>query len=401
VGGVATDPRAAPGEGGLAAGLGRLVGVVDRLRWPIRLAAVLVFAFAAVGVTRLTVETDFSKNFRPDSPIVRSLAFVEDRLGGAGSWEINFPAPPLAGLDADYLDRVAGLAGRLREIDGVTKVVAISDGLDLLPGLLATGDPAKDFDTIGSLQPEFVPSLYRPDEGRMRIVLRSFERRPADVKKAIIDAATQEARKAFPELAPDDVEATGLYVLLTFLIDGLLRDQLTSFLVAAAGIAAMTACAVGDARLGLASLVPNVTPILLVVGGLGWWGVPVNIGTAMIASVSIGLTIDGSIHYLVAYREAIKTGLSPAQALAATHRQVGRALVFATIALTAGFAVLTASRFIPLVYFGALTGLSLLGGLIGNLILLPLLVGRSATPLKPEPSGEGEPVGDVENPSPD
>jgi predicted RND superfamily exporter protein len=127
-------------------------------------------------------------------------------------------------------------------------------------------------------------------------------------------------------------------------------------------------------RIALISLVPNIFPILLVVGAMGWLGVPVNVGTAMIAAVSMGLTIDASIFYLYGYRKTRNAGRPLAEALRETHQGFGRALVFGTLALVVGFSVLAMSRFIPLVYFGVLVSLAMLGGLIGNLLLLPLLL---------------------------
>ena len=113
---------------------------------------------------------------------------------------------------------------------------------------------------------------------------------------------------------------------------------------------------------------------MLVIGSMGWIGLPINIATAMIASVSMGLTVDSSIHYISGYRRARLRGLGVYEALRDTHQGVGRALVFANLALIVGFTVLTLSHFIPLVYFGILVSVAMLGGLIGNLVLLPLLL---------------------------
>ena len=127
--------------------------------------------------------------------------------------------------------------------------------------------------------------------------------------------------------------------------------------------------------IALMSLIPNLFPNILVIGLMGWIGLPVNIATAMIACVSMGLTVDASIIYIDGYRRARASGLRVHAALHETHRGVGRALVYSTVALMAGFSVLSLSHFIPLVYFGLLVSLAMLGGLIGNLVFLPLLIG--------------------------
>ena len=126
---------------------------------------------------------------------------------------------------------------------------------------------------------------------------------------------------------------------------------------------------------GLMSLIPNVFPNILVIGAMGWLGLPINIATAMIACVSMGLTVDSSIIYIDGYLRARARGLRVYQALHETHKHVGRALVYTNLALMAGFSVLALSHFIPLVYFGLLVSLAMFGGLIGNLVFLPLLIG--------------------------
>ena len=82
----------------------------------------------------------------------------------------------------------------------------------------------------------------------------------------------------------------------------------------------------------------------------------------------MGLTVDSSIIYVDSYRRARDAGLRVYPALHEAHRNVGRALVYSNFALMAGFSVLALSHFIPLVYFGLLVSLAMLGGLIGNLV---------------------------------
>jgi predicted RND superfamily exporter protein len=285
---------------------------------------------------------------------------------------VNFPAPDR--LTNDYLDRVRSLADRLRNLkinghEPLTKIVAITDGLDLLPEGMTSDDPNKDLAQITKLQPEFVSSLYNPEAGRMRIVLRSVERQSAESKQKIIEKVEATAREQFPE-----AKTTGLFVLLTYLIESLLRDQTISFTIAGGSVFVMMLIAFRRLGLALVALVPNVLPIIVLLGGMGLAGIPVNIGTAMIASVSVGLTIDSSIHYLAGYRALRDEGRTVAEALDATGRRVGVAIVFATLALSVGFSVLALSHFVPLIYFGVLVSLAMIGGLLGNLLLLPAFI---------------------------
>jgi predicted RND superfamily exporter protein len=206
-------------------------------------------------------------------------------------------------------------------------------------------------------------------------MLRALEQQPAEKKLRLIAEVERVARKTFPE-----ARATGLYVLLAELISSLLRDQIVSFAITGICIAVLMTLVFRSLWLGLISVLPNVLPILLVIGLMGWLDIPINIGTAMIASVSLGLTIDSTIHYLLGYQGRRKAGQTHAAALSATHADVGRALTFANVALVIGFTVLSLSQFIPLVYFGLLVSITMLGGLLGNLVLLPALMWDDTPP---------------------
>jgi predicted RND superfamily exporter protein len=386
LGRLMADPGRVPGEGQLTRGLQSLARAIRRRPAGVLIGVGILVGVAGAGLTRLEVETDFSENFRPDSPIRLGLDFFETKLGGAGNWEVNFPVPE--DLDQDRIDRVEKLAERLRSevalrmttIDGrrrLTKVMPISDGLEMVPHVpFLLNTLKKRLRVLDQSQPEYVSSLYNSEAGRMRIVLRSLEREQAGEKRELIERVEAIAREEFPEADPGGrpVEATGLYVLLTFLIESLLRDQVVSFVLAAIGITVMMALAFRSVSVGLVALLPNLFPIVMVIGAMGWMGLPVNIATAMIASVSLGLTVDSSIHYISGFRRARAEGDDVATALERTHAGVGRAVVLANLALVVGFSVLTLSHFLPLVYFGILVSVAMLGGLAGNLVLLPVLL---------------------------
>ncbi|MEZ5942176.1 MAG: MMPL family transporter [Planctomycetaceae bacterium] len=394
-----TDPKPVVAEAALMQSLSRISAWITRSRRTVLVSAGVIIVFAIAGLNHLQVETDFSKNFRSQSDIVQSLQFFESTMGGVGTWEVSFPAPNE--LTEDYLSRVSRLSEKLRALHiesdiQLTRIVDLSDGIEPMRELRkrergAFGLPKyrrRDFgearEALNEIQPEMEPSLYNAQAGRMRIMLRALEQQPAEKKLRLIAEVERLAREEFPE-----AETTGLYVLLAELISSLLRDQITSFVLTCTLIGLFMGLAFRNAWMGLVSLVPNVLPIVVVIGGMGWVGIPINIGTAMIASVSMGLTIDSTIHYLTGYTRRIQAGLSHDDALAETHADVGRVLIFANIALVTGFTVLTLSQFIPLVYFGVLVSVAMIGGLLGNLILLPaMLKVPSVEAVSPAADGE-------------
>jgi uncharacterized protein len=392
------DPKHMPGERHLESILGRAARLVQRRPRTLALLTLVLVIAAASGMSRLELESDFTKNFRADSPIVQSYEFVETNLGGAGVWDIMLPGEEEP--DWAFQSRIRHLEDRLREevvvqnadgsiSPGLTKVLSRVDGV-------LAGSP-KDPDRIRSRMrrnlsagiawrhfSEKMPALktalegqdpQQPDPYLFRIMLRSYERQPSATKRAIIAQVDQISREEFPsEGGTPGAEVTGFYVLLANLIESILRDQWSAFGVAAVAIWLMMVVAVRSPTLALVALVPNMLPIFVVTGMMGWLGLKINMGAAMIAAVSVGLSIDSSIHYLTAFRRARDQGTPVDEALAAVHQTVGRAVVFSTLALIVGFTVLCTSQFVPTIYFGALVSLSMLGGLIGNLIVLPVLV---------------------------
>jgi predicted RND superfamily exporter protein len=223
------------------------------------------------------------------------------------------------------------------------------------------------------VMPEFIDAMYHADpaDGRpwVHVLLRAPEQLEAEDKSELIAAVERDARKQFPE-----AEVTGYYVLLTRLIESVLADQWKALVVAGVTIFIMMIAAIRDLRLTLVTFVPNMVPSLVLFGAMGWLGLKVNMGAAMIAAVSVGLSVDSSVHYTMFYQRARRRGLSTDDALARAQDTVGRAAVFSTLALVVGFATLCVSDFVPTIYFGVLVSLSMVGGLVGNLLVLPVLI---------------------------
>ncbi len=356
--------------------LDRLLQFSHRHAKFIAVIGLFVCVFSILGSTRLERETDFTRNFRQDSPLVEGYQFVEDRFGGAGVWDIVLPPTPQ--LSKAFLLRVLALEKQLLEnVPQLSKVISIADILEAGGGKLkrmklgANLAIRTGLSVMRGKMPEFVAAIYQeqPRSVQLRLLLRSPERLEAADKNRLIRQVESTAQAAFP-----GAQVTGYYVLLHQLIESLLRDQWITFSVAAVAIFAMMAFAFRSFSLALATLIPNALPVLLLFGGMGWLGIKVNMGATMIAAVSLGLSVDGSIHYVMSYQRARREGATLGDALQSVQSTVGRAALFATLALVVGFSTLCVSDFVPTIYFGAMVSLSMVGGLVGNLMVLPLLI---------------------------
>ncbi|QDU97200.1 efflux RND transporter permease subunit [Lignipirellula cremea] len=386
------DPRRAWGEGVIDFGLDRLVDWTVKHPFVLGIGTLLLLALSVVGLLRQQIETDFTRNFRQGSPIVQAYQDIEKEFGGAGVWDIMLPAP--ASIDSVYLNRVLELENDLRAIElpagepgaapaRLTKVISLADVDEAAKAsrmMRIAGPEARATGMKGAL-PAFFSALRSSDvddQGNtwLRIMLRAKERESASQKLRLIAAVEEVTAKHFPpqDTPQTSAEVTGFYILLTNLIQSIVSDQWTTFGYATLGIFLMMTLAFRNPLQALLALVPNALPILLVLGGMGLLQYKLNMGAAMIAAVSMGLSVDSSIHYILSFQHARRNGLSVEASLRDVQQSVGRAMVFSTLALIAGFSVLCVSNFVPTIYFGALVSLSMLGGLLGNLLVLPLLL---------------------------
>jgi hypothetical protein len=364
----------------------------------------------------LQVETDFIKNFRNDAPLVVAYQSIENELGGAGVWDIVLPAPLV--LNQKYLDSVLELERQIASLQVPDKQQGLEKQKDpmvredqeavegnglrlsLVMSFADADAAARESVLLGNLSIEdrlfgmrnvmgsFVDTLItKPQDGEryLRIMLRSREQSNAEQKEQLIQkvrelvAQTLQSEEwQFARNGQDfDRSAksvSGYYVLLSELVRSVVADQWRCFAVASIGIWLAMAYALRSPLLATLAVLPNALPSLCILGFMGWMDIRVNLGAAMIAAVSMGLSVDSSLHYLMRFQTARLAGASVRDALVVAQSEIGVALGLSTCALVVGFGSLATSSFLPTVAFGTTAAISMLGGLLGNLIQLPALV---------------------------
>lgn len=353
------------------------------VRHPLAIATVTLIAivFSVAGLGRAEVETSFLNNFRGDSRIVRDYNDVETKFGGAGVWDVVLDAP--GELTEDYMADVRSLERELRKIDAggarLTKVISLADADTIAKrvGILKLVAPSTRLAGMQATMPVFYAALLNePDGGgrrSFRIMLRSEEQLGSAQKLALIEAV--EAKVAASPVG-DSGSVTGYYVMMARLIAQLVGDQWRCFAASGLLVWLLLIAATGSFRLATASLLPNLLPVFLVLAAVGWTGGKINMGATMIAAVSIGLSIDGSVHFLSHYRRRRERGHTPAAASVHAAGTIGTAVSMATLALVIGFGALVTSPFVPTATFGLLVAATLILGTIVNLTLLPTIVAK-------------------------
>jgi hypothetical protein len=163
----------------------------------------------------------------------------------------------------------------------------------------------------------------------------------------------------------------------------LIRNLLQSMLIAFVLIAIIMAILFQSGRMILISIVPNMIPLLITAGIMGYFGIPLKPSTALIFSIAFGISVDDSIHYLAKYRqELLSNGNMISKCVSVSLIETGSSMMYTSIVLFAGFIIFAFSDFGGTVALGVLTSITLLIALLINLIILPSLIMSFDTGLK-------------------
>jgi predicted RND superfamily exporter protein len=156
-----------------------------------------------------------------------------------------------------------------------------------------------------------------------------------------------------------------------FIINGLKESILWAFLL----ISLCMLYLFKSLRILICSLIPNLVPLVVTAGVMGWAGVPLKPSTVLVFSVALGIAVDITIRFLVNYRQELPvTGYNVEKAVRNTVQQTGLSIIYTSLVLTAGFIIFCASSFGGTFALGWLTSVTLLVATITNLVLLPVLL---------------------------
>src|SRR5207247_10481959 len=134
-----------------------------------------------------------------------------------------------------------------------------------------------------------------------------------------------------------------------------------------------------SAKIGFFAILPNVLPIMLFFGVMGWLGILLNLGTSLIAAIALGIAVDSTIHYMARLNLELRGETDQTAALVRTLRPVGVPIVYTTIALFFWFLTFALSSFVPIQNFGILAGVAMATSLGATLVLLPALLATTKT----------------------
>ena len=369
----------------------------------------LVLAFSTIililsiyGLTKLKVENSFINYFDKKTEIYQGMKLIDEKLGGTTPLEIILKFKEsdnknnksdddfFQGSDSnEYKDSYWFTNFR------VDKIVNVHQYLETLPeigkvlsfySVLQLGEKINDNKKLGPLEMAILYSKL-PDDIKKSIVTPyvSIENNEARISLRIIDSNPNLNRKELLikiqkdleeklKLNKDEFKITGILVIFNNLLQSLFDSQIKTLGITFAGIFILLLILFKSLSWSIVAAIPNFTAALFILGSLGLFNIPLDMMTITIASISVGIAIDNSIHYIYRFREEFKINKNYKKTIEICHKSVGKAIVNASLTIVFGFSILIFSNFIPSIYFGIFTGLAMLTAMTLVLTLMPQLI---------------------------
>jgi predicted RND superfamily exporter protein len=360
----------------VAAAMNRLTDWVFHHPGPILVAVAAVVLPLSLGILALRYETNYINLFRRETRVVRDYQTVESKLGGIGLVELIVPIGPK--LTPGALAKLAEVQRRIQAIPridpaAIAQVLSLATVLDP-EGRIAALPEESQTRILGSKlelirlspQAQLLRSFWNQDTGEARLLMRLREQQPAPTKARIFREAEAAARDVFGTSA----FLTGLSYLMTRTTEGVIATQWGTFFWSALGILVMLTIAFRSILLALLAILPTMLSVALVLGLMGWMSIKLDMGTALVASVALGLSVDDTFHCLLQFhRERRATDF--ARSLFDSYAVSGPGVILSSLAVAIGFMALRTSEFEPFVNFGTMVAIATAGSTLGNLVLLP------------------------------
>jgi len=366
-----------------------------------------VLILSIIGLMRLEVENSFIDYFREKTEIYQGMSLFDEKLGGTLSFDMIVDLPETTDEFDDGFDD--GFGGGFDDGFGASsdsdaywftapKMNQIKEIHDFLDADPQTGK-VLSFGAVVKLAEKL--NGYEPIDGVLWALL--YSRIPETLKESVlipfISIAENELRfnVRVPEsdknlrrnellqrletgvqeqfgFTDEQVQVTGILVLYNNVLQSLYDSQILTLGVVMFVIMLMFLTLFRSVKIAVICIIPNAIAAGFVLGVMGWLGLPLDIMTITIASISVGIGVDNTIHYMHRFAREYPRFGNYRDTMYFCHNSIGRAMYFTSMTIVAGFSILALSNFIPTIIFGLLTSLAMLVALTGALTLLPQLL---------------------------
>jgi len=357
----------------------------------------LIVVLALPGLFRLSVQDSWIDNFDPASPVVAAERDLNTHFWGSYRFDVVLTQEEagwfLRSEGLRLMERVTGVARAGPHVGGVVShltafELAARAVADPVAGAASGERPVSDLpaDTLAELtsillriEPRIDLDHYLDFDGssaRLRILVRSPDyAKGRDLERYL----TRELGRVLTEPALGggvDYHFSGDLPVAGAVVGGIVTNMLRSVGWTALGVALLLALALGSVRAAAVALAPLVSGLVLLLGGLGYAGIPLGIATSMFLAVTIGVAVDFGLHFRHAWRRACRAGLDRGPALAAMMASAGRAVRWNAGVLACGLSVLALSDLKPNRSLGMLLAAAIVTCYVTTFLLLPWLLER-------------------------
>jgi hydrophobe/amphiphile efflux-3 (HAE3) family protein len=375
--------------------------LLARIHWIVTAGPGWVVAFFVIlalvsiaGALKIQVESNTAKMLSQKLPLRQAYDFIDERMGGSMSMEIMLDTGKTDGVkEPAFLRKMDALQGFADNHPLVTKTMSVLDVMKKMRRAMHNNDQefysVPDtreaasqylfmYETSGGDQ---LDKLVSFDYDIARLTVKTRTLGTADVQTFMRDVEYF-SRKTFDDSV--SVEMTGALTWVKALNDKIGEGVKYSFTAVLFAVAALMMIFLRSVKLGLISMIPNVFPVLITLGLMGFTGIYLDMPLMCCSAIIIGVAVDDTIHFFRRYRREFKGLGDYTQALRATLSTVGRPITFTTMTLILGFGVMTLSDISGWSHFGFLAGFAFLWALLADFFFAPALI-LLLKPLGPEP----------------
>jgi uncharacterized protein len=376
--------------------LNRLEKWVFIYKKQVLIVTAVVLLISIAGIVQLKTVAHIVDDLPKKDKIFTDLQYFEKNFKGIMPLEIVIDTKKRRGLSGmkalQIFEKVDSLAQFIAAQKEMNNPLSLAEGLKFAKQGFYEGD-STNYMLPNNFDGAFVGEYLRPNrdtsstESNFTKTLRSFMDSTsqstrvsvsmADVGTQILPALLSKIENRSAQLFDSNYKVTFTGTSITFLegskfiINGLKESIFWAFLL----IALCMLFLFKSARILFCSLIPNLIPLIVTAGIMGWTGVPLKPSTVLIFSVALGIAIDITIRFLVNYKQVLPdNNFDVATAVKATIHQTGLSIIYTSLVLMAGFIIFCASSFGGTFALGWLTSVTLLTATITNLVLLPVLI---------------------------
>ncbi len=369
---------------------------------------VLLMIVGAIGITKLVVENRFIDNFKSSTEIYQGMKVIDQELGGTTPLDIIIdPDQEFYEMEKEFAEDESELADlflepmddqvktsywlnptmmekvrlvheHLQSYPTIGKVLSIGTAIQIVEKLNKIPLDAFELALVRKRVPdEIATDLVSPylsdDSNQVRFSVRVIETDPSLNRKQLL-ASIHDYLLNEMQFEDKQVHLTGMLVLYNNMLQSLYRSQILTIGAVFSVIFITFIILFRSLVLAVLAIIPNMFSAILILGIMGWSGVPLDMMTITIAAITIGISVDNTIHYIHRIKHEYAIDHDYRAAINRCHGGIGKAMYFTSIAIIFGFGILALSNFIPTIYFGLLTGVALFVALVGDLLLLPAMI---------------------------